>query len=355
MKLSSLWLVVAVFTQVGGTSFAGGICADHTGISQFDQIESSVIVDIQSNYRIYYGHTSHGSQIMSGLDYVEAENALYGQPVFHEHSDDLGHNGDTSWVADVRSWLDGHVDYNMVMMSWCGGASDNTEAGINIYLNKMNELETDYPSVTFIYMTGHLDGGGPGGSLYQNNNLIRDYCSANDKVLFDFADIESYDPDGTYYPDESDVCGWCSDWCTTHSCCTGSCAHSHCFNCYQKGKAWWWMMATIEGWSLALDVEDDDEDGLPGSYRLHQCYPNPFNPTTRISYDLPRVSNVRLSIYNIVGQEVRVLSSGRQGAGHYQREWDGYGNNGRPVTSGLYFYRLQADDFIMSKKMLLVK
>ena len=114
-------------------------------------------------------------------------------------------------------------------------------------------------------------------------------------------------------------------------------------------------MATIEGWSLALDVNEDDENNLPDSYCLHQCYPNPFNPSTQIRYDLPCASNVQLSIYNIVGQEVRVLSRGQQGAGHYQQEWDGCTETGQPVTSGLYFYRLQADDYVASKKMLLVK
>ena len=67
----------------------------------------------------------------------------------------------------------------------------------------------------------------------------------------DFADIESYSPDGTYYPNGNDDCGWCSTWCASHDCpdagC-GSCAHSHCFNCYQKGKAFWWMLARTAGW-----------------------------------------------------------------------------------------------------------
>jgi hypothetical protein len=149
------------------------------------------------------------------------------------------------------------------MWSWCGGASDNTETGINIYLDSMSVLEMDYPSVTFVYMTGHLDGGGPEGNLYFCNNLIRDFCANNGKVLFDFADIESYDPDGTYYPYESDGCAWCSDWCAVHTCpgC-GSCAHSHCFNCYQKGKAFWWMMAKIRGWNESGNC--CLEHGMPG-------------------------------------------------------------------------------------------
>ena len=187
---------------------------------------------------------------MTGIYMVEDEEASYDPPIFHEYSDDLGHNGDISWVAPTESWLDANPDYNMVMWSWCGGCSDNDVEGINAYLDAMNQLEVDYPEVTFIYMTGHLDGSGVDGDLYANNNQIRDYCIANNKILFDFADIESYDPDGTYYPDESDACGWCYDWCSQYTCPScASCAHSHCFNCYLKGKAWWWMMARISGWS----------------------------------------------------------------------------------------------------------
>jgi hypothetical protein len=65
-------------------------------------------------------------------------------------------------------------------------------------------------------------------------------------VLFDFADIESYDPEGTYYPDETDACAWCSSWCSSHTCVScGECAHSHCFNCYRKGQAFWSLMAEL--------------------------------------------------------------------------------------------------------------
>jgi hypothetical protein len=232
------------------TTVVSGIIADHDIISEFGNIPDSVIQEIGDSLHIYYAHTSHGRQIIVGLTMLQTENSLYNPPYFFEPVDDLGHNGDTSWVPPTRVYLNQHSDCDMVMFSWCSGCSDNTEEGINIYLNKMNQLEEDYPDVIFTYMTGHLDGTGVEGNLYACNNQIRNFCVSNDKILFDFADIESYDPDGNYYPDETDACSWCYDWCSSHSCpACDDCPHSHCFNCYLKGKAFWWLMARIQGWS----------------------------------------------------------------------------------------------------------
>jgi len=247
--------VVAITVNDTG-SVSGAIIADHNAAVDFENIPEAVIRQVRSNYYVYYGHTSHGRQIMVGLQMHNDEDTLYtygsaGSLPFRDYgSDDLGHNGDTSWVTTTRYELDNHSEYNVVMWSWCGGVSDNTEAGINIYLNAMNQLELDYPDVTFIYMTGHLDGTGPTGNLYIRNQQIRDYCTTNGKILFDFADIESYDPDGTYYPNESDGCAWCTTWCLSYDCPScADCPHSHCFNCYQKGKVFWWMMSRVSGWS----------------------------------------------------------------------------------------------------------
>jgi len=94
---------------------------------------------------------------------------------------------------------------------------------------------------------------------------------------------------------------------------------------------------------------------LAKEFSLEQNYPNPFNPSTTIKYTLPAKSYVTLKIFDILGREIKTLVSENQNAGYYWIVWDGTDNSGNNVTSGIYIYRLVADNFIASKKMLLIK
>ena len=94
---------------------------------------------------------------------------------------------------------------------------------------------------------------------------------------------------------------------------------------------------------------------VPDQYELSQNYPNPFNPTTVIEYTLPERSQVSLTIYNVLGQEVRTLVNDIRAAGSYRIEWNGADDSGKPVATGVYLYRLQAGDFTQTRKMLLMK
>jgi hypothetical protein len=100
---------------------------------------------------------------------------------------------------------------------------------------------------------------------------------------------------------------------------------------------------------------DDVELGIPQEYAIYQNYPNPFNPTTTIKYDLKQTGDVSLKIYNILGQEVRTLVNTRQEAGYKSVVWDGLNNYGARVASGVYIYRIQAGEFVQSRKMILMK
>jgi parallel beta-helix repeat protein len=101
-----------------------------------------------------------------------------------------------------------------------------------------------------------------------------------------------------------------------------------------------------------------DETGCrekPSAFSLYQNCPNPFNPTTNIEFDLPRSGPVRIEIFNILGQKIRTLVNEHMKAGHWLVDWDGKDDNGNDVSSGIYFYRLQAGEFTQTKKMILLR
>ena len=98
-----------------------------------------------------------------------------------------------------------------------------------------------------------------------------------------------------------------------------------------------------------------EQQPIPNSYALHQNHPNPFNPTTRISYELPEATVVDLVIFDLQGNLVKQLVNGRQNVGRYEMEWNGRNNQGIRVVSGIYFYRLTSEKFMATKKMILAK
>lgn len=106
---------------------------------------------------------------------------------------------------------------------------------------------------------------------------------------------------------------------------------------------------------LPTDIDDGNNNPLPDKFILNQNYPNPFNPTTKISFSLPKKSFARLVVFNMLGQEVKVLAAKEMSAGNHIFEWNGTNESGQAVASGLYFYKLETDDFSGLKKMILIK
>jgi hypothetical protein len=100
---------------------------------------------------------------------------------------------------------------------------------------------------------------------------------------------------------------------------------------------------------------DDNQSQLPQEFAIEQNYPNPFNPTTTIKYALRENSDVTLQIYNVLGQLVKTLVNTKQTAGFKEVQWDGTNDFGVKVASGIYIYRIQANDFVMAKKMIMMK
>ncbi|MDQ3019920.1 MAG: T9SS type A sorting domain-containing protein [Bacteroidota bacterium] len=97
-------------------------------------------------------------------------------------------------------------------------------------------------------------------------------------------------------------------------------------------------------------LSNEIEIGIPNKYSLSQNFPNPFNPETIINYDLPKTASVKLGVYDITGKEVLSVVNEKQEAGYYS-----YKINAQKLSSGVYFYTLRTDDFLSTKRMLLVK
>ncbi len=267
---------------------------DHN-CTDITQIPQSAIEQAKIDLHIAYGHTSHGSQLTTGMtgligfanggglglslptDIFEWNNGGTGGALdLHDYAmpGDCGYY--PQWVNETEAYLDNPVnsDVNVIIWSWCGQVDNKYAAGTlaSEYLIPMDQLETDYPAVTFIYMTGHVDHWDDANNKAANQ-MIRDFCNANNKVLYDFADIESYDPDNTFYEFPHDNCNyyesedgpqlgnWAIEWQNSHTededwynC---SSAHSQPLNANRKAYAAWWLWVTLAGWNQCLPAPTD--------------------------------------------------------------------------------------------------
>jgi len=101
--------------------------------------------------------------------------------------------------------------------------------------------------------------------------------------------------------------------------------------------------------NIVTSIDRLENSSLPAKYSMSPNYPNPFNPSTTIRYDLPKAANVTLRIFNTLGQEIAVLVNEEKEAGYYRVRWDA------ALPSGVYFYRIQAGEYIETKRMILLK
>lgn len=289
--LSCVVIFFAFFFE--GTGFGQGaapdspqhIIIDHT-CTKITKIPATAIQKAKDVLHIAYGYTSHGSQIVTGmtglagwLGPLYAWNAagrsgaldlraflgdFGGFGIANDLGSDISGNLDrTAWERATRQYLKGDPGVNVVMWAWCWQVNGSA-ADIDLYLKLMSKLEKDYPNIRFVYMTGRLIGQGPSDIVLIRNEQIRRYCREHGKILYDFADIESYDPDGVYYGDRlvNDACdydsngdgirdsNWAVDWQKAHPGEWFNCPaeHSQPLNANQKAFAAWWLWARLAGW-----------------------------------------------------------------------------------------------------------
>ncbi len=293
----SVSIPVAVFATfvlfpAGKAVAASPLIIDHNDVD-ITALSSKQINRAKQVLHIGYGHTSHGSQLTTGMSGLVG--FANGGGLGMSHTNDIfafnnggsdgaldlqeggGLNGDCGyypqWYNNTVNYLNdpSHADVNVIIWSWCGQMPGKYSNGTltNEYLAPMSTLETNYPDVVFVYMTGHVD-------IWDDADqkaacqVIRNYCMANNKVLYDFADIEHYNPDGTFFEFVADNCdyyssagtgklgNWATEWQNSHTegvdwySCTS--AHSQPLNANQKAYAAWALWCAL--------AEDLDRDGI---------------------------------------------------------------------------------------------
>lgn len=335
MKKIILFISVVMFCAFHSNSQS--IIINHN-CTKIEQIPESAILAAKQNLHIAYGHTSHGSQLIDGMTGLVAfmnsngfTNNLYtwdnggtnGALDLHDYAmgGDVGYYPD--WVNNTRSYLGtpdaitgrgtgSNADVNVIIWSWCGQVDDKYAAGtlVSEYIDPMVQLESDYFGIKFIYMTGHLDHSDDANNKAANNQ-IRNFCSANNKILYDFNDIECYNPDGDYFEFAGDDCNyyasatgllignWATDWQNSHTenvdwynC--GS-AHSQPLNANQKAYAAWWLWARLAGWSPTADLKNANNESVLS------IFPNPSSDYIQIS-NLNKTEDFK--IYSVMGKKI---------------------------------------------------
>ncbi len=246
----------------------GGLVIDHTCID-LESIPSEWIDAAQTNIRIHYAHTSHGGQITTGLDRIESVDSDYSQsqgyltlPTDTGALCILDGNPPHSYITPDLYWettegveitqqtLDDNPTITVSLWSWCTQVNYYDSSQVQEYLDTMTALEAANPEITFVYMTGNAQAGGSDGyNRWQNNELIREYCTSNNKVLFDFADLDAWsNGDQNTYQHTADETTYTIP--IEHEDFNGDeAAHTTYTSCEQKGRAFWWLVASLAGWN----------------------------------------------------------------------------------------------------------
>jgi len=335
------------------TSSAQG-AVDHT-CTDLGLVPDSWIETVQDDIPSHYAHTSHGGQLTYGLQFIEADSSFYDYHLGSSYLPitsgawcifDGQENGtyigpELYWQTEegmnlTRDVLDNNPTIKTSMWSWCTQLNSYNESQVQAYLDSMTVLESEYPGVTFVYLTGNAQGTGSGGyNRWQRNEQIRDYCTVNNKMLFDFADLDCwwYNPSSTSW--EQHTYSYSGDDIPAeHPEFYGDeYGHTTYESCYQKGKALWYLMALIAGWQGVGITEPETENLL--DFCLSAV--NPSLSSARFSYTVPANLNIDISIYSVDGRLVGIPVNGEMEAGSHNVI---YGE----LQPGLYLIVMRADD-----------
>jgi len=272
MKL--LFLTILFFYDL---NLFAGFVVDHNSVEQFENIPAEWILAAKDNIKLYYQHTSHGSQIIKGADRIKTNifRIAYAEESLPDISDALNiyedtHPRECNFWADTDTNIPGlekHPEINVALWSWCCELN-SSGTSINRYFSGMQANELAYSNVIFIYMTGNAQSwhghhtyksDSEGYTRYLKNEEIRRFCRENNKILFDFADIDCWhngekafsDYEGNIFQREHDQYN------------LDQAGHTSYENCERKAKAFWYMMARLAGWEGENGDPDPEPDPPP--------------------------------------------------------------------------------------------
>ncbi len=238
-----------------------GFTIDHQ-CTDISGIPDEWITRVKESWRIHYAHTSHGEQITTGLELLSSGNSNYrfysascqmpvalngislmdGQYVQQDAYCETYITPDLYWESEyglnLTRWVLNNHDVNISLWAWCCQPDYYSDTEVQNYLNKMSQLEQEYPQVIFIYMTGNAQSTEM--NRFQRNNQIREYCQNNNKVLFDFADLDCW-----YNGQQHLESGIPVEHPHYHGDEAGHTTYESCIN---KARAFWWLLARLSGW-----------------------------------------------------------------------------------------------------------
>jgi hypothetical protein len=267
LRISNFVIGAVMILRITCLPSHAAIIIDHS-CTDFSSIPSTWIETVKSAVRLHYAHTSHGSQLVTGLERIEDQNSVYGVEIGYSY---LPEEANTLCIFDGQEhetyispelyWqtpegrqftqdvLDHNPTLTMSGWSWCCQLDYYSSGEVDEYLIQMASLEAANPGIRFIYMTGNAQGTGSDGyNRWQNNQKIRQYCLNNDKILFDFADLDAWWFNGSTW--DSAFYEWEGySVPVEHTQFHGDEAgHTTYESCEQKARALWWLLAVAAGW-----------------------------------------------------------------------------------------------------------